>query len=405
MTRNKNILFLMYLNRAWDEPPLGFTRKRMILALGKELGNRGCAVLCVDRPFFLVPDVLTQPAALAGRHSLSEVGDNVFLFRPWAPVHYLLSDTRKPLRAINRAMLGAQVRQILKRLGNAPRISWVFHPFQSQCLGLAGELLSAYECYDDYASMSSMKKASGIEYAERKLLERVDVVFTTSQTLFEAKHAGSPNTFLVPNGVDYELFSKAASGDITPAKDVASVPAPRIGFIGKINQNVDFSLLSFLAESIPNASFVLVGPNDGSVQFQSDAAFSRTRNLQNISFLGPQEYEFLPSYLKAFDVCIMPHQCNEVMRSVYPLKVNEYLAAGKPVVSTNFGNLDEFRGVVHITDTKEEFLACIEKALKENTLELVAKRQAVAKSNSWEVRAKDYADIIEERLENSVARL
>jgi glycosyltransferase involved in cell wall biosynthesis len=391
----------MYLNRAWDDPPLGFTRKRMILALGKELKKRGGVVLCVDRPFFLAPDILSRPQVLAQFLTALEiphkVADNVFLFRPLAPLHYLLSDAKKVLRNANTALLGAQVRRVLNHFDDAVRASWIFHPFQSQCLGLARESLSVFEVYDDYVVTSGEKCQNSVQSAERQLLGKVDIVLTTSQALFEKKRQSHPSTFLVPNGVDFDLFSLAAHHQTEIAENVRSLRSPVIGFVGKINSKIDFQLVDFLAAQRPEWNLVFIGPRDGSTAFNCSDPFLTAQARKNIHFLGAVPYESLPSYLKGFEVCILPNVLDSHTAGVYPLKLNEYLATGKPVVSTNFGNLDQFRDVIHIADTKEKFLACVEKALKENTPELIAKRQAVAKSNSWEVRAKTIADIIEER--------
>jgi hypothetical protein len=163
----------------------------MILALGAELKKQNGVVLCVDRPCFPVPDIVTHPGSviryLWTRQALSEAGDNVFIFRPWAPAHYLLSNGGRILRSVNRIILGRQVRRVLNRFSHETRVSWIFHPFQSQCLGLAEENLSVYEAYDDYAAQAGAKRARRIKAAEDRLLNQVNVVLTTSQALFRNK--------------------------------------------------------------------------------------------------------------------------------------------------------------------------------------------------------------------------
>jgi glycosyltransferase involved in cell wall biosynthesis len=153
---------------------------------------------------------------------------------------------------------------------------------------------------------------------------------------------------------------------------------------------MDMETIEYTVINLPQFHFVFVGggiPKRTSLHMRG-----------NVTFTGPVMFDNLPAIVQAFDVAIIPYVCSERMKSVYPNKINEYLASGKPVVSTNFGDLDEFRDVIHIADTKEEFLVCIERALRENTPELISKRQALARANSWEVRAKTIADIIEENI-------
>lgn len=161
------------------------------------------------------------------------------------------------------------------------------------------------------------------------------------------------------------------------------IPVPRIGFIGAISDyKVDFNLLRCIAKARPDWSLVLIGKVGESDPWTKTGVF---QDVPNIHLMGPRPYAELPCYLKGFDVAILPNMLNEYTESMFPMKFFEYLAAGKPVVSVDLPALREYRNVVCIARSPQDFIQGIEEALKGNTASL-EERISVAKEHTYEKR-------------------
>jgi glycosyltransferase involved in cell wall biosynthesis len=194
---------------------------------------------------------------------------------------------------------------------------------------------------------------------EQELIDRADVVFTGGSSLFEAKKDRHHNIHCFPSSVDRAQFAKARARQIDPA-DQEDLPRPRLGFYGVIDERFDTELLARVAEMRPNWSFVMVGPV---VKIAPEDLPKR----HNIHCLGGKTYDQLPCYLSGWDVALMPFAMNESTQFISPTKTPEYLAGGRPVVSTpvkdvvrHYGGLE---GVM-IAATPEEFVAACEQALE-----------------------------------------
>jgi UDP-galactopyranose mutase len=194
---------------------------------------------------------------------------------------------------------------------------------------------------------------------EQELISRADVVFTGGSSLYEAKKDRHDNVHCFPSSVDRAHFCKARSGLFDPA-DQEDLHRPRLGFYGVIDERFDVDLLDRIAEMRPNWSFVMVGPV---VKISDDDLPKRP----NIHYLGGKTYRELPAYLSGWDVALMPFAMNESTQFISPTKTPEYLAGGKPVVSTpvrdvvrHYGHLQG----VQIAADADSFVAACEKALK-----------------------------------------
>jgi UDP-galactopyranose mutase len=193
---------------------------------------------------------------------------------------------------------------------------------------------------------------------EQELLDKADIVFTGGSSLFEAKKDRHANVHCFPSSVDRTHFAKARAGQFDPA-DQEDLPKPRLGFYGVIDERFDIDLLDRIAEMRPHWSFVMVGPV---VKISEDDLPRRP----NIHYLGSKTYEQLPRYLSGWDVALMPFAMNESTQFISPTKTPEYLAGGKPVVSTpikdvvrHYGGLEG----VEIAEDADSFVAACEKAL------------------------------------------
>ncbi len=251
--------------------------------------------------------------------------------------------------------------------------------------------LVCYDCLDDFGSFSWTEK--DIYQSEQQLVQYSDLVIASSQKLLLKMKNSNSNAYLIPNAVDYEHF-KAINSTIKTSipNSIKNLPKPIIGFIGAYYEWIDQDLLYFLADSRPNWCFVFIGPA------QHGIIDSTLFNLNNIIFLGVKAYNKLPLYLQNFDVCLIPFLVNRITLSANPIKMWEYLAAGKPIVSTNIPEVEPFREIIYISDDNQDFLRKIEMALTENDHTLIGERIKVAEENDWNNRVETYLELINDYL-------
>ncbi|HEX5257209.1 MAG TPA: glycosyltransferase family 1 protein [Sphingomicrobium sp.] len=252
----------------------------------------------------------------------------------------------------------------LKRLLDAhlaslhgPLIAWYYTPMM---LPFSKHITPDVTVYDAMDELSKFKFAPEhlLSY-EQELIDRADVVFTGGSSLYEAKKGRHPNVHCFPSSVDRAHFAKARARQFDPA-DQEDLPRPRLGFYGVIDERFDTELLASVAEMRPSWSFVMLGP----VVKISDEDLPKRHNIH---YLGGKTYDQLPGYLSGWDVALMPFAMNESTQFISPTKTPEYLAGGRPVVSTpikdvvrHYGQLDG----VKIASTPEEFVAACEEALQ-----------------------------------------
>jgi UDP-galactopyranose mutase len=234
-----------------------------------------------------------------------------------------------------------------------------------------------YDCMDELSAFRDAPPE--LRLLEPELLARADVVFTGGHRLYEAKRRAHPNVHAFPSAVDVAHFRAARTGLPEPA-DQAPLPRPRIGYYGVIDERMDLDLVRDIALARPNWSIVLVGPI---------VKISREDlpDLPNIHWLGPKPYADLPAYLAGWDVATMPFARNEATAFISPTKTPEYLAGGRPVVSTSIADVVRPYGekrLARIADTPDAFVAAIEAALAEDPHPRQAAADAFLSDMSWD---------------------
>ncbi len=215
-----------------------------------------------------------------------------------------------------------------------------------------GPKLVIYHVVDEYSAYPTLtaEQAAQQKQLDHALTARADLVFCTARSLVEARRPINPNTHYMPNAVDYRAFQQMlADPSLQPPAGMTDLPRPILGVIGGINAKLDLTLLAELAERRPDWSLALVGPLSYGLD---DGELTRLRALRNVHFLGPVPPERVPATIAACDVCLIPYRLNEQTRHVNPLKVYEYLAAGKPVVGTALPELGQFGGSVKVSGVK-----------------------------------------------------
>jgi UDP-galactopyranose mutase len=246
--------------------------------------------------------------------------------------------------------------QWLRQQGVKHPLLWYYTPMAVAFSDHVKAVAVVYDCMDELSAFQGASPAM-IEN-ERRLMDRADVVFTGGHSLYEAKRPLHPNVHAFPSSVDVSFFRQAREPLAEPP-DQASISRPRIGHYAVLDERLDRDLLDAVAEARPDWQLVMVGP-----VVKIDPADLPRRS--NIHYLGGKEYRELPAYLAGWDVAFMPFAMNKSTRFISPTKTPEYLAAGRPVVSTPIRDVVRGYGeggLVQIASTPEEAVAAIERAL------------------------------------------
>ncbi|MDA9761977.1 glycosyltransferase [Desulfobacterales bacterium] len=286
----------------------------------------------------------------------------------------------------------------LKRLGFHDPILWFSRPYMINILKCFNAKLKIYHIVDEYSAYGKMnsKEKRRVEKLEQEMARKSDLVFVVSEELFRAKIRFNKNTYFVPNGVDFELYERTLEDKVHKPSDIAALPSPIIGYSGLISNRLDLGLVEYIASSRPQWSIAMIG----SVSNKCAEALNRLCKLENIHFLGLKKYTKVPIYVKAFDICITPYRITEETQNLSSLKLYEYSAMGKPIISTNFKSARKVKKIIRIADSKEKFLRCIEDALLEKDPHLVFERRKYASSNTWDRRVTQISKIIQFHLNN-----
>lgn len=292
--------------------------------------------------------------------------------------------------ATERARLG-RARHILERAGCRRVIAYLWLPEYARDLDFVKHDASCYHIADEYSFQNTEHAIPSDELA---LIERVDQVFIHSPALMEKKGHINPHTAYVTNGVDYAAFAGAPA---EPA-DLAAIPHPRVGYVGRIKSQMDWNTLLAVARQRPEWSLVLVGPVGHMGEFESMRR--EVFALPNVHYLGNRSVRDVPAYVHHMDVCLLCYALNDYTRYIFPLKLHEYLAAGRPVVGSDIRTLRDFAGTIRIAHTPDEWIASIEASLsvEERSAERVEARRRVARQFDWNQITERIAGILCERL-------
>jgi glycosyltransferase involved in cell wall biosynthesis len=292
---------------------------------------------------------------------------------------------------LNRWFGGWAVRRAMRHAGIERSVLWFVIPHPSFMLDAVPHDLAVYYCTDDHAAHPGMD-AAHINACDADLTARADHVFVVPPALVEVKKAANPASSFAPHGLDVDLFGLAQAESTPVPAQAQALQGPVIGYFGLIAAWTDIELIEWLAKSRPQWNFLLVG--------HASVDVSALAVLPNVCMVGPQPYESLPGWAKAFDVAIIPYRLNQQVRHANPLKLREYLATGKPIVSVTNPEIEKFRHLVHVADGRESFLQGIDAALRGDNAELRRERMTTVRTMSWEHRAQASLQIVTEALRN-----
>lgn len=367
---------------------LSSTRWSFLWQRPQQIMSRLCArhdILYVDPPF---PVAEEQVRGISNDESgtlivknLQTINDALQIFRPLEISRFSYPDLdSNELLKMNQELLQCQIQKALFQLGWQHPLLWLYDPRNVNLVDQLNPCGVIYDCVDSFRSFSWSHPHVSIW--EEALVDRADVVLATSRALYQERLRKNRYTFLVPNAADYKHFSPW-QGYEKPA-DITAISRPRLGFIGAIYEWVDLELLQVIADKSPAWNLVLIGPKQHGLQLPERS---------NIHWLGQRGYAELPAYVHSFDVALIPFLVNETTQHANPIKFWEYLAAGKPVVSTLLPEIPDVPGVVWRSENHSMFcnhcaqaLELVQHPLSRN--KIITKARAIAYANSWENRCK-----------------
>jgi glycosyltransferase involved in cell wall biosynthesis len=307
------------------------------------------------------------------------------------PLFLLPFHSKPKIRKLNEFLMTRTLKRACNKLDFQEPILWVLLPHITPVISKINRKMIVHWCHDNYESMPGVDH-DPIAAMEQELIQKSDVIFAVNTRLCSKIKPTNANVYFIPHGVDITQFNKAINSELPIPEDIKDIPHPVIGFFGLIEEWIDQDLIAFLAKSRPSWSFVFIG--------RAAVDTMRISSFSNLYLLGPRPYSEMPAYAKGFDVATIPFVVNELTLDSNPLKLREYLAAGRAVVSTPLPEICKYEPIVQIAKTYEEFVEKIEFALKTNGPEQIQKRIEAVAHESWESRVEDISKIVQSHLQN-----
>lgn len=363
-----------------------------------ELARNGNRVLFIENTGVRVPGIRDFSRIkkriknwFKGVKGIRKERENLYIFSPLVlPFPY-----SRIARWINRYLILSVLERWMRVADFSDPIIWTFLPTPLG-LDIADSIMKklvVYYCIDNFSTSSISAKK--IRRSENRLIEKSDLVFVTSKALYERCSKYNNRVYSFPFAVNFSEFEKIRLENEMIPKELKDIKHPIVGYIGGIHRWIDQISIKEMAEKYRDYSFVFIGPLQTNVSLLS--------NFKNIYFLGKKEHERLPLFIKYFDVCLVPYLVAEHTNNVYPTKLNEYLAMGKPVVSTELPEVKmfnkEYGDIVYVAKDRMEFSDYVYKAITEDKEILIEKRIDVARQNSWENRIEKMSDLVKKTIE------
>lgn len=344
-------------------------------------------ILYFDPPVSLLAplkDKKAFPRLFAYRQKGQKPRENLTVFATPPVIPFF--NRYRMINRINQRILAHFIKQKMKETGFDTPYLWCYSPTSCDLIKRIPNQGVVYDCVDRHSAYKGMIDPQVVDKMEADLAKSANQVFCTAQGLKETLIGYNKTTELIPNGAAYELFSKV------PALSEAYVPtgSPVFGFVGMLQDCIDYQCIEAVAKAYPNGEVILVGRALPGVDL------SPLERYSNIRFVGLVPQEKLPWYIKSFDVCLNAFRENRLSKDVSPLKFYEYLATGKPIVSTRVPlQVADYSDVVYIAKNVEDFVVKCGEALVEADPEKAQKRMEYGKASSWDHRVSQMEEILE----------
>jgi teichuronic acid biosynthesis glycosyltransferase TuaH len=307
---------------------------------------------------------------------------------PALPVYFLKNENLfERLFRYNKSIYRRSVTKAMREIGFVnPIVITAFHPFYGDAmLRQLNEKLHLYYCFD---AVETWFYGQRIIETERQYIRKVDGVITTSDQLNQEKKELNPNCYTVKNGVDFQLFAPHAR------KGIAVRERKKIGYIGSLDHRFDIELVKYVVSYAPGYDFEFTGA------LLNMAVKEQLSGFPNVRLFPPVDSGNVPALLASYDAGLIPYIQNEPNKNIYPLKINEYLAVGVPLVMTAFAHLPEFSSMVSTAGDKETFLDKLHAEINSDSLVKVQDRINFARNNSWEARTEEFSNVLSRFLES-----
>lgn len=359
---------------AWHDH---FTRKQQVMSRMTD-----CEVLYVNPPVTCIArfkDSAAKEYAKRRKAPPERPMEHVAVYTP--PVLLPFYNQYRALNRLNqKLLLRPFLLELMAKHGMEKPVVWAYSPTSADLVGSLPKSGLVYDCVDRHSAYQGFINPSVVDGMERDLCRSCDAVFATAKGLYDTLAGYNPDTRLLPNGANFELFNRAFTESFDEPAELASLPRPIFGFVGTLQEWIDYDCIEALAKT-GVGSIVCIGPTGAGIDL------SRITKYPNVRLLGSRPQTSLPSYIAFFDVCLNPFRAGRLSADVSPLKFYEYLATGKPIVSTRQPlQVNDFAEVVSIADSPSEFVSLCQSAAGRHTPERQEKQLAFARACSWDAR-------------------
>lgn len=317
---------------------------------------------------------------------LRRPAENLHVFSPL----FLPIQGRWGLDAFNDLCLRSQIKGVCRLLRFDHPILWLENVRAADALSWFRPQVAVYHVSDLFATDLYTSNARKQQAREGRISTGSDLLICVSRELYEYKRGQRDNVHYLPHGVDFELFQQAAELR-EPLPELADIPRPIAGYFGTMTDYNDIEMMTYCARNLPHVSFVFAGQITG-------GDYSELGSLDNVHLLGKLPYEKIPRLCAGFDVCMLQWKMSEWIRNCNPLKMLEYMASGRPIVSVEIHEARQYADVISIAGNKEEFCKAIERELHNDTQERRAKRIEIAACHSWSHHLEQLSGLIEETI-------
>ena len=386
-------LCILFSTADWDAPY--WTNKQHT---AKNLALKGIRVLYIESIGLRRPNIASSVdiarifrRLLRSFQGVHKVDQNIFVLSPLIiPFKHHWFLVRWLNKVFLRHAVGTFVKNTKEKNGGQKTIVWSYHPYALDAIPKDSGWPMIYHCVDDLSAIPGID-GNAFNLAEQDFLKRVDLVFTTSNYLFEKCKKINSRVFNFPNVVDYEHFSKPTELSKFP-QDLDLIAHPRVVYAGVLSDfKFDFELFFEVVKLSPQWQFILIGEER---EGQSNSLVKKLKLEPNVHFIGYVKYADLPKYLSRMDVAILPTLINSYTKSMFPMKYYEYISAGLPVVSTPLDFLRAHSAGVVIGDNAKTFKDGIEKQINNGRVSALQAANIVG-DNTWTSRLDKMISCIE----------
>ena len=362
------------------------TRKQQVMSRLKD-----AEILYFDPSITVIAplkDKLARPKLKAYRNPGEQVQGNITVYA--LPTVLPFFNKYRWINRLNQRRIARFVRKTMIRHGFEKPVLWTYSPVSADAVDHIPHSALVYDCVDRHSAYGGLMNPAVVDQMELDLAGKADMVFATAQGLCDRLRAANPKARFIPNGANYELFAKASEPCPMP-EDLVDLTGPVLGFVGALQECIGYGFVEAAAKARPDWNFVFIGRENPGVDL------SALRALPNTRFLGLKPHDQLPGYLAHFDVCLNLFAQSDLSKDVSPLKFYEYLATGKPIVSTpQPDQVLQFAPVIHIAHTAEEFISCCAAALEDRDPNRTAARMEEGRRSSWDARVAQMEEILQE---------